>query len=104
RFRDARSEGREGAAGGVGGVNPNRDKYRRFGLAIFWFDHDEARNHRNRALELADFPDEARARHGIDRPIALSYSNGANIAAALMLLPPGTLAGAALLRAMVPLS
>ena len=32
------------------------------------------------------------------------YSNGANIAAALMLLRPGTLAGAALLRAMVPLS
>ena len=52
----------------------------------------------------ADFVEDARRRHGIDRPIALGYSNGANIAAALMLLLPGTLAGAALLRAMVPLS
>jgi phospholipase/carboxylesterase len=59
---------------------------------------------RRRAFELADFVEDARRRHGIDRPIALGYSNGANIAAAVMLLCPGTLAGAALLRAMVPLS
>src|SRR5215472_8251692 len=68
-------------------------------LAEGVFDEDDVRR---RALELADFVDEARLR--IDRPIALGYSNGANIAAALMLLRPGTLAGAALLRAMVPLS
>jgi phospholipase/carboxylesterase len=70
-------------------------------LAEGVFDEDDVRR---RALELADFVDEARLRHGIDRPVALGYSNGANIAAALMLLRPGTLAGAALLRAMVPLS
>ncbi len=35
--------------------------------------------------------------------LALGYSNGANMAAALLLLHPGTLAGAVLLRPMVPL-
>jgi phospholipase/carboxylesterase len=59
---------------------------------------------RRRALELSDFVEEARLRLGIERPIALGYSNGANIAAALMLLRPGALASGALLRAMVPLS
>jgi phospholipase/carboxylesterase len=59
---------------------------------------------RRRAFELVDFVEGARRRHGINRPIALGYSNGANIAAAVMLLRPGTLAGAALLRAMVPIS
>ena len=65
------------------------------------FDEDDVRR---RAFELADFVDDARRRHGIDRPVALGYSNGANIAAAVTLLRPGTFAGAALLRAMVPLS
>ena len=36
-------------------------------------------------------------------PVAVGFSNGANIAAALLLLRPGTLAGALLLRPMVPL-
>jgi phospholipase/carboxylesterase len=70
-------------------------------LAEGVFDEDDVRR---RALELAEFVEDARRRHSIDRPIALGYSNGANIAAALLLLRPGTLAGAALLRAMVPLS
>jgi phospholipase/carboxylesterase len=48
--------------------------------------------------------EDARRGHGIARPIAVGYSNGANVAAAVMLLCPGTFAGAALLRAMVPLS
>lgn len=57
-----------------------------------------------RAHELADFVEEARASHGLAAPVALGFSNGANIAAALLLLRPDVLAGAALLRAMAPLS
>lgn len=57
-----------------------------------------------RAHELADFIDAARKTYGIAAPIALGYSNGANIAAAMMLLRPQALAGGILLRAMVPLS
>jgi phospholipase/carboxylesterase len=57
-----------------------------------------------RAHELADFVDAARAAYGLPAPVALGFSNGANIAAAVLLLRPGTLAGAVLLRAMVPLS
>jgi phospholipase/carboxylesterase len=59
---------------------------------------------RRRAHELADFVEEARTRYSISSPIALSYSNGANIAAAVLLLRPEVLAGAILLRAMAPLS
>ena len=70
-------------------------------LAEGLFDEDDVRL---RAFELADFVEDVRLRHGISRPIALGYSNGANIAAAVMLLRPATLAGAALLRGMVPLS
>jgi phospholipase/carboxylesterase len=65
------------------------------------FDQDDVRR---RAGELADFVASARQRYGIAAPVALGYSNGANIAAALLLLRPGVLGGAMLLRAMVPLS
>src|SRR5436190_14078398 len=57
-----------------------------------------------RAHELADFVAAARKEYGIAAPVALGYSNGANIGAAVMLLRPEALAGAILLRAMVPLS
>lgn len=57
---------------------------------------------RRRTDELAEFIAGARARHGIAAPVALGFSNGANIAAALLLRHPGVLAGAALVRAMVP--
>ena len=59
------------------------------------FDLDDLRLRTN---ELADFL--------IKQPgplIALGYSNGANIAAAMLLLRPEVLSGAMLLRAMVPL-
>jgi phospholipase/carboxylesterase len=72
--------------------------FRRLAEGVF----DEA-DVRRRAQDLADFVAEARATYGIAAPVALGFSNGANIAAALLLLHPGTLAGAALLRAMVPL-
>jgi phospholipase/carboxylesterase len=55
-----------------------------------------------RTHELADFVMESRERHGLTAPIALGFSNGANIAASLLLLRPEVLAGAALLRAMSP--
>jgi phospholipase/carboxylesterase len=58
-----------------------------------------------RAHELADFVTSATAEYGLDprRVVAVGYSNGANIAGAVLLLRPGVLAGAVLLRAMVPL-
>jgi phospholipase/carboxylesterase len=59
---------------------------------------------RFRANELADFVGEARSAYGLEAPVAVGFSNGANIAAAMLLLRPEALAGAALLRAMVPLS
>ena len=65
------------------------------------FDEDDVRL---RAGELADFVVEACKHYGIAAPIALGYSNGANIAAAILLLRPGVLAGAILLRATLPLS
>lgn len=58
---------------------------------------------RLRTEQLADFVDAARREYGIEPPIAVGFSNGANIAAALLLLRPGTLSGALLLRPMVPL-
>jgi phospholipase/carboxylesterase len=59
-----------------------------------------------RANELADFIPEAAAKHGFDsrQLTAVGYSNGANIAAAVLLLRPGTFTSAILLRAMVPLT
>lgn len=72
--------------------------FRRLAEGIF----DEA-DLRRRADDLAAFVAEARERYGLPAPIALGFSNGANIAAALLLLHPGTLAGAVLLRAMEPL-
>lgn len=57
-----------------------------------------------RTGELGAFLDAAAAAYGVDRArvVALGYSNGANIAASLLLRQPSALAGGALLRAMVP--
>ena len=59
---------------------------------------------KRRADELADFVAAARERYRIEAPIALGFSNGANIAAAILLQRPDVLSGAVLLRAMVPLT
>lgn len=58
-----------------------------------------------RTAELASFIQEAAAKYGFDagQVVAVGYSNGANIAASMLLLSPRTLAGAVLLHAMVPL-
>jgi phospholipase/carboxylesterase len=73
--------------------------FRRFREGLF--DEDDLRR---RAVELAKFVTEARHAYGLAQPFALGYSNGANIAAALLLLHPKTLAAAILLRAMEPLA
>ncbi len=70
-------------------------------LAEGVFDEDDVRR---RADELAVFIESARTHYGITAPTALGYSNGANIASAMLLLHPQVLSGAILLRAMVPLS
>lgn len=69
-------------------------------LAEGVFDEEDVRR---RAHELADFVEEARSAYGLPAPVAVGFSNGANIAAAMLQLRPETLAGAVLLRAMVPL-
>ena len=70
-------------------------------LAEGVFDHEDLlfRTH-----ELADFVEQAADEYGFDREklVAVGYSNGANIAASLMLLYPDLLRAAVLFRAMVP--
>lgn len=55
-----------------------------------------------RTQELADFIERARQTYGLAKPIAFGFSNGANVAASLLLTRPDVLAGAVLLRAMTP--
>jgi phospholipase/carboxylesterase len=75
--------------------------FRRFAEGVF----DEADVIR-RANELADFVTSAAENYGFElrQLVAVGYSNGANIAAAMMLLRPEILAAAILFRAMVVLS
>jgi predicted esterase len=74
--------------------------FRRFAEGVF--DEDDIRL---RANELADFVEVATAAHNLDPHcvVAVGYSNGANMATATLLLRPKSLAGAILLRPMVPL-
>jgi len=71
-------------------------------LAEGVFDEEDliARSH-----ELDGFVADAVIRYGLEgrKIVAVGYSNGANIAAGMLLLTPGRLAAAVLLRAMVPL-
>src|SRR5690606_28754191 len=57
---------------------------------------------RQRTGELADFLAKARKTYGLPKPVAVGFSNGANIAWPLMLEDPQALAGAILIRAMLP--
>jgi predicted esterase len=60
---------------------------------------------KNRTNELADFVAAAAQHYGFaaDKVVAVGYSNGANIAASILLLRPEILSAAILFRAMVPL-
>src|SRR6266581_3002875 len=60
---------------------------------------------KKRTNELADFVAAAAQHYGFaaDKVVAVGYSNGANIAASMLLLRPETLPTAILFRAMVPL-
>ena len=71
-------------------------------LAEGVFDLDDLKNRTN---ELADFVAAAAQHYGFasDNLVAVGYSNGANIAAAMLLLRPEILPIAILFRAMVPL-
>ena len=74
--------------------------FRRYAEGIF-----DVEDIKFRAEQLARFISQARTHYqlGDAPPIAVGFSNGANIAAALLLLHPGILSGGLLLRPMVPL-
>jgi phospholipase/carboxylesterase len=55
-----------------------------------------------RTAELVRFIAAARKAYGLAAPVAVGFSNGANIVASLLLTQPDALAGAVLLRAMLP--
>src|SRR5690242_14511669 len=59
-----------------------------------------------RTNEMADFVSAAAQHYGFaaDQLIAVGYSNGANIAASMLLLRPAIMHGAILFRAMLPLT
>lgn len=73
--------------------------FRRLGEGVYDME-DVAR----RSEELAEWIEAARADYGIeaDKLVAVGYSNGANIAAAVMLRHPGVITRAVLVRAMMP--
>lgn len=73
--------------------------FRRLGEGVYDME-DVAR----RSEELAAWIEAARAEYGIaaDKLVAVGYSNGANIAAAVMLRHPGVITRAVLVRAMMP--
>lgn len=74
--------------------------FRRLAEGVFDVDDLRFRTH-----ELGDFVAAAAETYGLDpaKVVAVGYSNGANIAASVLLLRPGVLAGAVLFHAQVPL-
>ena len=95
-------------APGAGLLSP-RGQVREHGMPRFFrrlaegvFDLEDLRF---RTHELASFVAAAAAAYGFDprRVIAVGYSNGANIAASLLLTHPGVFSGAVLFHAQVPL-
>lgn len=73
--------------------------FRRIGMGVF-----DEKDLEFRAKELAAFLEKVAVQENFDvsKVIALGYSNGANIAGAILNLHPGLLAGAILFRPMLP--
>ncbi len=71
--------------------------FRRLAEGVFDLEDLKARTD-----DLAAFVHEARKTYALDKPIAVGFSNGANIAWSLLLRHPELLAGAILMRAMLP--
>ncbi|MBW3637400.1 MAG: dienelactone hydrolase family protein, partial [Armatimonadetes bacterium] len=73
--------------------------FRRFAEGVF-----DLENLRKETAKLADFVADSSEKYGFEarKVVALGYSNGANIAASLLVSRPETLAGAVLLRGMTP--
>jgi len=80
--------------------NGNARFFRRLAEGVF-----DVEDLKIRANQLADFVGAAAAHYKFDpsRVVAMGFSNGANIASAVMLLRPGVLKGGVLFRAQVPL-
>ncbi len=74
--------------------------FRRLAEGVFDIEDLTRRTH-----ELADFVEAAAGAYGFDpnKVVAVGYSNGANIAASMLLLRPRSLAAAILFHPMVPL-
>ncbi len=75
--------------------------FRRLAEGVFDLEDLKARTH-----ELADFVISATQHYEVDKSeiVAVGYSNGANIAASMLLLRPEVLSAAVLFRAMLPLT
>lgn len=71
--------------------------FRRRAEGVFDLDDLKART-----LELAEFIARARDTYRLDAPVVVGFSNGANIAASLLLTKPDALKAALLIRAMLP--
>ena len=95
-----------------GGIGPGRamlsprGKVNEQGITRFFRRDDDGAwdvaDLRRRTEELAEFTARATAAYQMQKPLALGYSNGANIAWSLLLKEPALLKGAILLRAMLP--
>jgi phospholipase/carboxylesterase len=92
-------------APGFGILSP-RGKVLEHGMPRYFRRSSEGRwdieDFKHRTVELAAFLARARDAYEIEPPLALGYSNGANIAWSLMFAEPAALAGAILMRAMLP--
>ncbi len=82
---------------GLVNENGNLRFFRRF--AEGQLDEDDVRF---RSHELSEFVAAAMTGYNLTSPISLGYSNGANVALAMLFMQPDILSGAVLLRSMAP--